>query len=574
MASGCRTRAFGPTPRASDRIPSPHRVARDRATAMAVGMASLDGESAPLMHPANDAGGGVDGATSDAPRARAHRRTSASPVARATLASALAALTAVILVAVAAARAPVSRIPSSRLGADAPTPGREGGGPPAGLRFIHIPKTGGTTIESVASDNGVDLGACVKQQRTDGDESMYYPTVGNVQCSVHHVPPADFVPGSFCVKRNPYTRAVSQFLHVVDHPDMPKPERDAADAQYKRHSCASLARYINLRLNRVENNRLVPCLMRDAETDFALRGAAKGTAEAKKNDADAREKPERKTNARADANETPERKTEAETVSAVREARLPAKKAEAAVSERKPVTTTTSHRRPRPAARLGGNATATSSRSSSAASCDAPSRASWSWMDHWEGPHLTAHGGDDCHTLPQFLYTSRCEHVLAFERFDEEVMPFLTRRLRAVNGGGVVDRSGSELRGRAGEATANAGAKAAARNVTARNGFRRDGHVVSSGSGEDAVAAGYRLNQCFNPAVNDSEEMRAARAAMRRVYARDFESLGYDPEQLNLVESHHEWRKTKAQCRGGADARGRATHKAAGRSSRNVAARA
>ena len=250
---------------------------------MAVGMASLDGESAPLMHPANDAGGGVDGATSDAPRARAHRRTSASPVARATLASALAALTAVILVAVAAARAPVSRIPSSRLGADAPTPGREGGGPPAGLRFIHIPKTGGTTIESVASDNGVDLGACVKQQRTDGDESMYYPTVGNVQCSVHHVPPADFVPGSFCVKRNPYTRAVSQFLHVVDHPDMPKPERDAADAQYKRHSCASLARYINLRLNRVENNRLVPCLMRDAETDFASRGAAKGTAEAKKN---------------------------------------------------------------------------------------------------------------------------------------------------------------------------------------------------------------------------------------------------------------------------------------------------
>ena len=217
------------------------------------------------------------------------------------------------------------RIPSSRLGADAPTPGREGGAP-AGLRFIHIPKTGGTTIESVASDNGVDLGACVKQQRTGGDESMYYPTVGNVQCSVHHVPPAEFVPGSFCVKRNPYTRAVSQFLHVVDHPDMPKPERDAADAQYKRHSCASLARYINLRLNRVENNRLVPCLMRDAETDFASRGAAKGTAEARKNDADAREKAERKTNARADANETPERKTEAETVSAVREARLPAKR--------------------------------------------------------------------------------------------------------------------------------------------------------------------------------------------------------------------------------------------------------
>ena len=201
-------------------------------------------------------------------------------------------------------------------------------------------------------------------------------------------------------------------------------------------------------------------------------------------------------------------------------------------------------------------------------------------MDHWEGPHLTAHGGDDCHTLPQFLYTSRCEHVLAFERFDEEVMPFLTRRLRLASGGDVVDRSGSELRGRAGEAAAavGAGARASARNAAAL-GVNPDGDPASSGSGKDAVAAGYRLNQCFNPAVDDSEEMRAARAAMRRVYARDFESLGYDPERLNLVESHHEWRKTKAQCRGGAEGEGHATNDAARRPSRDdaphgVAARA
>ena len=29
---------------------------------------------------------------------------------------------------------------------------------------------------------------------------------------------------------------------------------------------------------------------------------------------------------------------------------------------------------------------------------------------------------DDCHTLPQTLYTSRCANVLSFERFDEEVV--------------------------------------------------------------------------------------------------------------------------------------------------------
>ena len=296
----------------------------------------------------------------------------------------------------------------------------------------------------------------------------------------------------------------------------------------------------------------------------------------------------RAANANANANAKPKMKTKTKTKSKE-------KTVEGSLAEGKPVTTNLGafRRRPRPAAKLGGNATTTttttelasarsppSSSSSSAASCDAPSRASWSWMDHWEGPHLTAHGGDDCHTLPQFLYTSRCEHVLAFERFDEEVMPFLTRRLRLASGGDVVDRSGSELRGRAGEAAAavGAGARASARNAAAL-GVNPDGDPASSGSGEDAVAAGYRLNQCFNPAVDDSEEMRAARAAMRRVYARDFESLGYDPERLNLVESHHEWRKTKAQCRGGAEGEGHATNDAARRPSRDdaphgVAARA
>ena len=34
---------------------------------------------------------------------------------------------------------------------------------------------------------------------------------------------------------------------------------------------------------------------------------------------------------------------------------------------------------------------------------------------------------DDCHTLPQVLFTSRCVNVLSFERFDEEVVGWRTR---------------------------------------------------------------------------------------------------------------------------------------------------
>ena len=293
----------------------------------------------------------------------------------------------------------------------------EGGGP-AGLRFIHIPKTGGTTIESVASDNGADSRG-VKQQRTAATSPCTIPPWGtsSAPCTTY---PGRIRPGLFLRQAQPVHRAVSQFLHVVDHPDASSP-----NATPRTRSTRTLVRqpraYINLRLNRVENNRLVPCLMRDAETDFASRGARRERRRRGRT-TPTREKAERKTNARADANETPERKTEAETVSAVREARLPAKKAEVSCRNANPRRHDVARRsRDRGAARRERDGDVFSV--SSAASCDAPSRASWSWMDHWEGPHLTAHGGDDCHTLPQFLHTSRCEHVLAFERFDEEVMP-------------------------------------------------------------------------------------------------------------------------------------------------------
>ena len=314
------------------------------------------------MHPANDARGGVDGATSDAPRARAHRRTSASPWRARPVASALAALTAVILVAVAAARAPVSASHPPRLGADAPTPGATAG-VPAGLRFIPHPQDWRHHHRVRRIRQRRRPGACVKQQRTDGDESD--ARADDVQFPPAPRTPGRIRPGLFLRQAQPvHPRGVAVSPRRRPTPAVSQAPATLPGRTCRRHSCASLARYINLRLNRVENNRLVPCLMRDAETRLCVaRVWRRERAEAQGRGRRAREAEKDGARGRAGVErDAPERKTEAETVSAVREARLPAKKAEGVVSERE--TATCDRRRVPPAtARRGSapNATATSS---------------------------------------------------------------------------------------------------------------------------------------------------------------------------------------------------------------------
>jgi hypothetical protein len=67
------------------------------------------------------------------------------------------------------------------------------------LRFIHIPKTGGTSIEDAAHKIGIKWGRYDKRLN------------GNGRCSWHT--PQKIDEKLFCVIRNPYDRLISQFYH-------------------------------------------------------------------------------------------------------------------------------------------------------------------------------------------------------------------------------------------------------------------------------------------------------------------------------------------------------------------------
>lgn len=72
--------------------------------------------------------------------------------------------------------------------------------------FIHIPKTGGTSIEDTLAAIGIYAG----RQAFKNNVVPPYLTV-SVPCSKWHRPPKSFVKGSFCVLRDPYVRLVSEY---------------------------------------------------------------------------------------------------------------------------------------------------------------------------------------------------------------------------------------------------------------------------------------------------------------------------------------------------------------------------
>ena len=93
--------------------------------------------------------------------------------------------------------------------------------------FIHVPKSGGTSVEAMAFEAGVLLGRNLAAAAGEGPQDSQqgaldagkdeiniigYPLTRGIACSKWHRPPAEFVPGSFCVKRNPFTRVTSEYL--------------------------------------------------------------------------------------------------------------------------------------------------------------------------------------------------------------------------------------------------------------------------------------------------------------------------------------------------------------------------
>jgi len=90
--------------------------------------------------------------------------------------------------------------------------------------FTSLPKTGGTTVEVVFVGNGVRLGQYAFQNSTwirkykvrSSDMRNYSMNTDHIfaKCSTFHIPPATFIPKSFTIIREPFSRYFNRCTHV------------------------------------------------------------------------------------------------------------------------------------------------------------------------------------------------------------------------------------------------------------------------------------------------------------------------------------------------------------------------
>jgi len=76
------------------------------------------------------------------------------------------------------------------------------------LKFLHIPKTGGSSIEYAARKVGINWGKFDKSLKLDRTYA-----VGKGPFSKWHIPQSVEGSDMFCVVRNPWDRIISQFYH-------------------------------------------------------------------------------------------------------------------------------------------------------------------------------------------------------------------------------------------------------------------------------------------------------------------------------------------------------------------------
>ena len=81
--------------------------------------------------------------------------------------------------------------------------------------FVHIPRTGGTTMEDLYFDHDALAGYC----QYAFEKKMNYAVNDGVSCVPWHIPPAERIPDSFSVFRSPYSRLESEWARSESNTD-------------------------------------------------------------------------------------------------------------------------------------------------------------------------------------------------------------------------------------------------------------------------------------------------------------------------------------------------------------------
>jgi len=157
----------------------------------------------------------------------------------------------------------------------------------ASLQMIHIPKTGGTTLEDVAYAHGVSWGAYKTEWNHNGEfppkTALGKPDTWQ-PCSPWHIPPAIYrahgesgaINGgrqqTFCVVRDPIDRAISQFTFEAQSTNGPNVNSSKSSGKDLKCKANSLNRRIHSVLGGAAKD------IQRVEKEFPLVGSLKKTA--------------------------------------------------------------------------------------------------------------------------------------------------------------------------------------------------------------------------------------------------------------------------------------------------------
>jgi hypothetical protein len=119
--------------------------------------------------------------------------------------------------------------------------------------FIHIPKSGGTTVEDTLGSMGINVGFCNPSRPYELRKKF-----GGLES--WHTPPASRVANSWAIVRNPYTRAVSEFLWQTNWGAAEL--FHSLNPGYSVHNCEAFQQYVKNHMWGLTTSALYGCYRR------------------------------------------------------------------------------------------------------------------------------------------------------------------------------------------------------------------------------------------------------------------------------------------------------------------------